>query len=411
MKKIRLLLVLVLVLSTMVVGCKSSEKESTTSKKDEVTITLFQSKVEITEQLEKLAKEYSEMTDGVTLEVWGAPGGGYHTQLQAKLVNGQGPTIMSAIGKDAEVISDYLYDLSNEDFVKYIAPGTAVMNGEKLIGVPYGVEGYGFVYNSSLINPNEVTDLASFETKLNELKDSGVQPISLSSESYFLIGHILNIPFALQDDPAAFVEGLNDKTKTMSGDPLFEEWAKFMEVIRKDGTKPLEIKYDVQTGDFATGKTAMIHQGNWCYGMFKDYDVNFDMSILPMPVNGNDKISVGIPNAWAINAGASEEEIKAATDFFNWLFTSERGQEYIIDEFGFIPAMTNMKTESLDPLGKAIAEYTADGKTLPWVFKSWPSGIVKNDFLSVAQKFFADENMNGSDLLAELDKAWANATK
>ncbi|WP_273322716.1 sugar ABC transporter substrate-binding protein [Vallitalea guaymasensis] len=411
MKKIRLLLVLVLVLSTMVVGCKSSEKENTTSKKDDVTITLFQSKVEITEQLEKLAKEYSEMTDGVTLEVWGAPGGGYHTQLQAKLVNGQGPTIMSAIGKDAEVISDYLYDLSNEDFVKYIAPGTAVMNGEKLIGVPYGVEGYGFVYNSSLVNPDEVTDLASFETKLNELKDSGVQSISLSSESYFLIGHILNIPFALQDDPAAFVEGLNDKTKTMSGDPLFEEWAKFMEVIRKDGTKPLEIKYDVQTGDFATGKTAMIHQGNWCYGMFKDYDVNFDMSILPMPVNGNDKISVGIPNAWAINAGASEEEIKAATDFFNWLFTSEKGQEYIIDEFGFIPAMTNMKTESLDPLGKAIAEYTADGKTLPWVFKSWPSGIVKNDFLSVAQKFFADENMNGSDLLAELDKAWANATK
>jgi len=411
LKKIRLLLVLVLVLSTMVVGCKSSEKENTTSKKDDVTITLFQSKVEITEQLEKLAKEYSEMTDGVTLEVWGAPGGGYHTQLQAKLVNGQGPTIMSAIGKDAEVISDYLYDLSNEDFVKYIAPGTAVMNGEKLIGVPYGVEGYGFVYNSSLVNPDEVTDLASFETKLNELKDSGVQSISLSSESYFLIGHILNIPFALQDDPAAFVEGLNDKTKTMSGDPLFEEWAKFMEVIRKDGTKPLEIKYDVQTGDFATGKTAMIHQGNWCYGMFKDYDVNFDMSILPMPVNGNDKISVGIPNAWAINAGASEEEIKAATDFFNWLFTSEKGQEYIIDEFGFIPAMTNMKTESLDPLGKAIAEYTADGKTLPWVFKSWPSGIVKNDFLSVAQKFFADENMNGSDLLAELDKAWANATK
>ncbi len=36
-----------------------------------------------------------------------------------------------------------------------------------------------------------------------------------------------------------------------------------MEVIRSEGSNALEVTYDTQTGDFATGKTAMIHQGNW----------------------------------------------------------------------------------------------------------------------------------------------------
>lgn len=399
-------MLVVALLSTIMVGCG-------TKKSKDVTITIFQSKVEITEQLEKLAKEYSDMTEGVNVEVWGTTGDDYNVQLQTKLGSGQGPTILSAgVGSNAELISDYLYDLSGEDFAKHIAPGMEIKSKDgKLIGVPYGAEGFGFVYNKSLVDPAKVTDFASFESTAKAIKASGVNPVSLSSEAYFLIAHILNVPFALQDDPEAFIAGLNDGSKTMSGDPIFEDWAKFMEVIRAEGPNALEVKYDTQTGDFATGKTAIIHQGNWAYGMFTDYNVDFEMGMLPMPVMGNDKISVGIPNSWGLNAGASEEEIKAGLDFLNWLFTSDKGISYIVDEFGFIPAMTNMKTDTLDPLGAEVAKYTAEGKTLPWTFSIWPAGAVENDLAPATQKFFADKNMSGSDFLKSLDAAWMNAAK
>ncbi|GKX29795.1 ABC transporter substrate-binding protein [Vallitalea longa] len=422
LKKISVILVSILIISTIAVGCKSESAsdtqstdttQTTGSKVKDVTITIFQSKVEITEQLEKLAKEYSDMTDGVEVEVWGTTGDDYMTQLQTKLGAGQGPTILSAgVGTEAEDLSDYLYDLSNEEYVKYIAPGMEVRSKDgKLIGIPYGAEGFGFVYNKSLVDASKITDYDSFSNTLKELKESDVQAVSLTKEAYFLIAHILNVPFALQDDPEAFVEELTNGTKKMTGNPIFEEWAKFMEIIKSEGVNPLEINYDTQTGDFATGKTAMIHQGNWAYGMFDSYDIDFDMGILSMPVNGNDKISVGIPNSWGINASASEDEIKAALEFLDWLFTSEKGQSYIVDKFGFIPAMTNMKTDTLDPLGKEVAEYTASGKTLPWVFNIWPAGIVNNDFVPATQKFFSNEKMTGNEFLQELDKAWENATK
>ncbi len=91
--------------------------------------------------------------------------------------------------------------------------------------------------------------------------------------------------------------------------------------------------------------------------------------------------------------------------------TSEKGISYIVDEFGFIPAMTNMKTDTLDPLGKEVARYTAEGKTLPWMFSLWPAGVITNDFAPATQKFFADENMTGSQFLETLDAAWENANK
>lgn len=40
----------------------------------------------------------------------------------------------------------------------------------KVTGIPYGVEGYGLVYNKDLVNPSEVTDLDSFTKTLEKFK-------------------------------------------------------------------------------------------------------------------------------------------------------------------------------------------------------------------------------------------------
>lgn len=373
----------------------------------DVTIQIFQSKVEIEEQLTALAKEYTELT-GVKIETLGAAGDSYTDILMGKLTSGQGPTIFSVSpGSQLERLNSYLYDLSDQPYVADIAENQALVYGGKVLGVPYGVEGYGFIYNKDLVDPAKMTDFESFKTYMEELKGQGLDALLLSDASYFLIAHIFNVPFAMQADYLAYLEQLAKGEVKMAETPEFQEWAKFMEVIRATAANPMGITYDDQIANFATGKAAMIHQGNWAWGMFADYDVTFEMGMSSMPVMGNEKLSVGMPNAWVINKDRDQAEIDEALKFFEWLFTSERGHHYITEEFKFIPAMKSIQVSNLDPLSQVVHEYTNGGKTLVWTYNDWPDGMVNSYLFPTAQKFFSDTAMTGEQFLAELDKAWA----
>jgi len=371
---------------------------------------LFQSKVEIADQLEAMAKKYKEET-GNEIDVWGSAGDNYLTQLQAKMNAGEGPTIFGVQpGAETTKFQSYYYDMSNESYVKNIAPNMDVKIDGKNIGVPIGVEGFGFVYNKDLVDPAKITDLASFKAFLEESKSNGINGFSLSQEAYFLIGHILNTPFALQQDPVAFIDQLNKGEVKMADTKEFQEFAQYMEAIRESAKNPLEVTYDTQMGDFATGKTAIVHQGNWSYGMLQDYkDINAGM--MAMPLAGNTKLAVDIPAIWVINNKASADQIKAANAFLEWLYNSETGKKIIVDEFKFIPAMTNIETSSLDPLSQAVSEATVSGNTIPWALTYFPQGIIQNDLAPVTQEFFLNKSMTGAQFLQKLDEVWAKAPK
>ncbi|AZS13351.1 sugar ABC transporter substrate-binding protein [Paenibacillus lutimineralis] len=391
-------------------GTDTNSSNTSGGTEKQAKISLFQSKVEIAEALEELANKYKEET-GNEVEVWGSAGDAYITQLQAKLAAKEGPTIFSiASGAEAEKFKSYYYDMSNESYVKNIAPNMALEVDGKVVGVPIGVEGFGLVYNKSLVDPKDVTDLASFTSKMESLKAEGINGLSLSQEAYFLIGHILNTPFALQADPIDFINKLNNGEVKMADTKEFQEFAKFMEVIRQNSVNPMEVTYDTQMGDFATGKTAMVHQGNWSYGMLADYG-DLDIGMMALPIAGNNKLSVDIPGGWVINNGAKPEEIKAANAFLDWLYNSETGKDTIVNKFKFIPAMTNIEADGLDPLSQAVFEATKSGNTIPWAMNYFPQGIIVNDLTPVTSEFFLDNGMTGEQYLKNLDDAWAKAAK
>ncbi|MCD9022895.1 sugar ABC transporter substrate-binding protein [Cohnella silvisoli] len=390
----------------------SASNSSPAAPEKQKKITIFQSKVEIAESLEALTKKYTEET-GNEVEVWGSAGDAYGTQLQAKLTANQGPNIFSVgTGSEAEKLKSYLYDLSNEPYVSNIAPNVALKLDGKVVGVPYGVEGFGLVYNKKLVDPKNVTDLASFTATLEKLKADGKNGLSLSQEAYFLIGHIINMPFALQPDPKVFIEKLNKGEVKLADTKEFQEFAKFMDAIKANSGNPMEVKYDSQMGDFATGKTAMVHQGNWSYGMLKDYgDLGFDVGMMPFPLAGNTKLSIGVASNWVINGKSDADEIKASSAFLNWLLTSDAGKNAIVNEFKFIPAMTNIEADSLDPLSKDVFEATKSGQTVSWAFNDFPPGIIVNDLAPATQEFFLKKDMTGQQFLQKLDAVWAKATK
>ncbi|MDE6951717.1 MAG: extracellular solute-binding protein [Lachnospiraceae bacterium] len=374
-------------------------------------IIVFQSKVEIIDQMEELAEEYEAQT-GVEVEVWGTTGDDYMQQLKTKMANNQGPTVFSLLpGSESETMENYLEDLSGLSFVDKIAEGMANTNSQgKIVGIPYTMEGFGMVYNKDLVNAEDITDYDSFVKMLKDQKANGVNGFGLSQESYFLIGHILNTPFALQEDPIGFIEKLNAGEVKMADTPEFQEFAKFYEAIRENSYNPMEENYDKECGDLATGKTAAIHQGNWCYSMFADYDIDFELGVAALPLCGNDKLAVSVPAAWYVNSQASDAEKQAGKDFLEWLYTSETGAKYLMDEFGFLPVVEGMESENLDPLSEQVAEFAAQGKTISWAMNAWPTSIVDVYLVPVAQEFFTSD-MDSAAFLEKLDEAWAEANE
>ncbi|MDR3173919.1 MAG: extracellular solute-binding protein, partial [Treponema sp.] len=369
---------------------------------------IFQSKVEITPQLEEAAKAYQRET-GVEVEVWSTTGDDYFLQLRNRLANNQGPDIFN-LRTDAEIgqMSGYVEDLGGLGVTQKIAGDLLGKAGGKVIGVPYTVEAFGLVYNKSLIDASKVTNYDAFVTMMREQKDQGINGVGLSQEAYFLIGHILNTPFAIQNDVRGFIERLNKGEVTMAETPEFVEFARFMAAIRDYSYNPLEVNYDRECGDFATGKTAAIHQGNWCYPMFADYQVEFQMAFMPFPLAGNDKLAVGVPSWWCVNSQTTEARKKLAKDFIEWLYTSETGKKYLYDAFKFIPVVSGADSVSLDPLSADVSGFASAGKIIPWAFNFWPAGIVEVHLTPVAQQFFASQ-MSAEEFLAALDKAWAVA--
>ncbi|MCM3611585.1 extracellular solute-binding protein [Planococcus sp. MERTA32b] len=374
-------------------------------------ISIFQTKVEISEQLEAAAEAYTEET-GVPVEVIGTTGDDYAQQLQIRLNNGTGPSIMSVQNAEvAERLESYLYDLSGEDFVSNIAPDMELMLDDKLVGVPYSVEGFGIVYNKDMVDPADIADYDSFVSTLEDFNAEGINGFGLSSEAYFLIGHISNYPFSVQEDPVEFMEQLTNGEVNLSETEEFQRFGEFMEAIRDNTPTPLNTTYDTQVGDFAAGQTAMIHQGNWAAGMLDEFEVDFEVGMAPFPLEGNDKLAVGVGSNWAVNAEKDQAEIDAAIEFLDWLHNSETGQRFIVEDFGFIPAMTNIEAGDLDPLSQAVLEASNSGDTIPWSHNYYPANVVPNDFTPVAESFFVNEDMTGEELVENLQAAWENAAQ
>lgn len=401
-----LVLVLVLLVLAACNGGDEGSEESGESSAQKITI--FQSKVEISDQLAAMAKEYTEET-GVEVEVLGTTGDDYFQQLQIRLNSEQGPSIFSLQNiTEAETLKSYVHDLSSEEYVENIAPDMELALEDKIVGVPYGVEGFGIIYNKDLVKPEDVADYESFVSTLEKFKEQDINGFSLAQDAYFLIGHISNYPFSIQEDPYGFVEQMNNGEATAAETPEFQEFADFMVAIKENTPTPLSMTYDQQMGDFASGKSAMIHQGNWASGILSEFEYDFEIGMLPFPLMGNDKLAVGVGNNWAINSQKDEGEIQAANDFLNWMFTSETGNRYIVEEFGFVPALTNIDAGELDPLSQAVLDATNSGETIPWAQSVYPANIVPNDLAPFAQAFFS-EDMTAEEFLQGFDETWQGA--
>lgn len=430
MKKILATILSASIMCGAFVGCSSkpaetpenSGNDSTPVESTDKVVKVFQLKVEINDALQTLAKKYEDET-GVKVEVTSVGGGAdYGAALKAEFNKGADvePDIFMIQGAgDLGVWNHKVDDLSNEPWKSKAVNGTldTVTKDGKVYGMPVATEGYGLIYNKSIlddagIDPSTIDTFsklkAAFETLEGKKADLGLDyVVSYTTKETWVTGnHTFNIPLALQEKPDEYVQSYIAGTADVVNNQAFIDWMNLVELLcTYGGGASLDtIDYSTQVGNFALGKTAFLHQGNWVAGDLKGLEVDFDMGFVPFAVNEDTtqsgSIPVGVPMYWTVNKDSKvNAEAKA---FLDWMVTSETGQKALIEDMNMIPAFTNFTIESSDVLAQSIMKFNNAGKTIPWAFTNLPDGFTMEKVGPIFSKFAKGE-IDKSQMLQEIE--------
>lgn len=405
----------------------------TTTDQEPVTLNIFQFKVEIVEQLDSLITDFEAAYPYIDVVIDTVGGGqDYGGSLKTRMNSGNEPDIFN-IGGPTELIlwEDYLEPLTNEPWVENAFDGTLDMvtrDGE-VYGQPYNVEGYGLIYNIDMfetagIDPTSITSLtalreafATLESKKADLGIDKVLSFSVGDSAWWTAAiHAFNVPFAKQEKPFEFVEALNQGTATLKGNDRFEGYLNLLDLYFEYSYDDLmTVSYDDQYANFALGKTALLHQGNWTINQLNEIEENMNIAFLPVPLSDdpsweNDTIMVGVPSFWAVNSNAADANKAAAKLFLDYMASSERGAEFIVNDCKFIPAFSNITLEAGDPLSQSIQAYSQAGKTSPWVWMYTPDGFIDPVSKEGIQKYYLGE-FSKDDYLEFLDTKYQELVK
>ncbi|MBU5294609.1 extracellular solute-binding protein [Anaerosalibacter bizertensis] len=443
-KVLTLAIVMVLALSLVVTGCSNdvkdeeansgNEKAATEKSGEKAEIDIFQFKVEIAKELEEAAKAYEEENPNVKINIQTVGGGDdYGAALKAAFQSGNEPDIFNVGGpQDIKDWMDKLEDLSDQPWVDKALEG--VLSGatvdDKVYALPFNLEGYGFVYNTEIfkaagIDAEKIVDFKSLEEAVKTLdkkiKDGELEEEFPLLESVFefpaketwITGlHTSNVALGQEFDSS--IDAFNaEEVEFKYGDSLKKiiDLQADYSMHRDDKPKLNAVDYTTQAEEgIAIERVAIIQQGNWVYGLVEgvDEEVAEKLDILPIPLEGGkeDSIPVGVPMHWVVNKDSDDTVKDAAKDFLNWLYTSEKGKDYVVNEFHFIPPLTGYEDlEVEDSLGRAVSRYAEAGKTTPWVFMGYPTAWGMEGLGNNIQKYLSGE-FTWEQVISESQAQW-----
>ena len=400
-------------------------------------------KPEIAEVYEEIAKVYEQET-GVKLKVVTAASGTYEQTLKAEMERSDSPTLFQINGpKGYANWKDYCKDLKDTELYKHLTDKSlAVEVNGGVYGIPYVVEGYGIIYNNAIMQkyfalPNKATDVKSVEeinsfAKLKAVVEDmtknkealGIKGVFASTslkpgEDWRWHTHLANIPL-YNEFSKNNVDLTSDATKEISFE-FSDNFKNIYDLYINNSTVSSKLLGTKQVADsmaeFALGQAAMVQNGNWAWGQIKDVDGNTvkeeDVKFMPIytGIEGEDKFSLatGTENFFAINAKASPEKQKLAEDFIYWLFSSEKGKEFVTNDLGFIaPFDTFEETEvPNDPLAKEVVRWMNNESTsiIPWNFTIFPNQTFKDNFGAALLKY-SQGNMDWEAVKTQVVNDW-----
>ena len=418
MKLKKLSIVLLLVFAVAAFGFGSGQSETAEGGEEVVELDVVQSKTVIAEQFEAMAAEFEEANPGIRVNVETIGGSAdWQTILKSRFAADEGPDVFNIEGPaQYELWSENIADLSGEPFTEEAVASALQplnVNGNQY-GAPVNFEGYGYIYNKDIFEDAGIDELPTSFSELEEvaqqLEDAGYTAFATGYGTWWVIGlHMLNVAFAQQENPEQFMADLTNGRASMADNEIFQDLQNLVDLTVEYGEdNPLATDHNQQVQMLANGDVAMIQQGVWKEVALFEANPDLNIGLVPLLINDDpqmDRVPVGVPWYFVVNAQASEAQQEAAKEFINFMMISDTGQRYAVEEFGYIPAYKGVSAEGLGGVGQSILAYAEQDKTIPWVFGQWPDGFAQQDAFNNLQAYVAGRQ-SWDETLEALDEAW-----
>lgn len=388
---------------------------------DKVSITIFNSKMEIQSQFEEMAEKYAE-DNGINIEVYYS-NDTVAAHLATKYSSGDPYTLAMVDAKDIySLAKDHAIDMSDQEWVKNT--NYAIGIDDQINGFPMSVEARGLIYNADAIeaitgetfNPEDYKTLDSFKELIEQLKEGGMEtPTGIMKEDWSLGGHFLSQVSEEQPDVEEFITKLHEGEADLINDEKFNSLMDFFDVMKENNyakDSAIAAEREVTEMMLAEGEIAFMYGGNWDWSVINAYDYTENMGMMPIPQNTddgtNEKLVGGGSKYFMIDSSdtTTDEQRQAALDFLEWLADSEEGQKFITEDCALVPAFTNNENEVADPLGKSVKKYADEGAMID------NYNYMPDDHISLCgaifQKYLAGQ-MDRAEFATEIEDYWKSA--
>lgn len=388
---------------------------------DKVSITIFNSKMEIQSQFEEMAEKYAE-DNGINIEVYYS-NDTVAAHLATKYSSGDPYTLAMVDAKDVySLAKDHAIDMSDQEWVKNT--NYAIGIDDQINGFPMCVEARGLIYNADAIeaitgetfNPEDYKTLDSFKELIEQLKEGGMEtPTGIMKEDWSLGGHFLSQVSEEQPDVEEFITKLHEGEADLINDEKFNSLMDFFDVMKENNyakDSAIAAEREVTEMMLAEGEIAFMYGGNWDWSVINAYDYTENMGMMPIPQNTddgtNEKLVGGGSKYFMIDSSdtTTDEQRQAALDFLEWLADSEEGQKFITEDCALVPAFSNNENEVADPLGKSVKKYADEGAVID------NYNYMPDDHISLCgaifQKYLAGQ-MDRAEFATEIEDYWKSA--
>lgn len=385
---------------------------------DKVSITIFNSKMEIQSQFEEMAEKYAE-DNGINIEVYYS-NDTVAAHLATKYSSGDPYTLAMVDAKDVySLAKDHAIDMSDQEWVKNT--NYAIGIDDQINGFPMSVEARGLIYNADAIeaitgetfNPEDYKTLDSFKELIEQLKEGGMEtPTGIMKEDWSLGGHFLSQVSEEQPDVEEFITKLHEGEADLINDEKFNSLMDFFDVMKENNyakDSAIAAEREVTEMMLAEGEIAFMYGGNWDWSVINAYDYTENMGMMPIPQNTddgtNEKLVGGGSKYFMIDSSdtTTDEQRQAALDFLEWLADSEEGQKFITEDCALVPAFSNNENEVADPLGKSVKKYADEGAMID------NYNYMPDDHISLCgaifQKYLAGQ-MDRAEFATEIEDYW-----
>ena len=371
-------MILSLVCSFLVACGKSSVNDESSDSGDGITI--FNSKQEVQDQMQEMAKRYTAET-GVNVTVYYS-NDTVSAHLATRYASNNPYTLSMVDAKDIySLAEEHALDLSDQQWVNDTLH--AIRVGGKVFGFPVCVEARGIIYNADAIEkiigkpfvPSDYATLDSFKELIKQLKTGGMEsPTGVMKEDWSLAAHYLAQIYEEREDPDAFVRALSEGTTKLIDDPKFNSLMDSFDVLMNNSyskASAISAEREVTERKLAEGEIAFLFGGNWDWSMIKDFDHSDHMGIMPIPQNTDDgtntKLVGGGSKYFFIDSSdnTTPQQKQQAKDFLNWLVYNQDGQSFIVNDCALVPAFSNITLEVSDPLGASVKSYVDADAMVP----------------------------------------------